>query len=124
MMFTSAARSAAAEASNAAFPEEGNGVGTETGSVAGGVDVDRGAGVNAGAGETVFFETGAGTVCSERVVVALFSESRLGEPIGPGTTESVEEATGAAAAGACDTSVWLEKATIKAPRMSAAMMLK
>ena len=127
MMFTSAARNAVAEASNAAFPDEGSGAGAETDSDAGGVDVDKGvpgAGTSAGAGEAVdSLRVGTGTVRPERVVVALFLESRVVETTGPDTTASVEEAAEVGASGVCGTVVWPEKATIKAPRMSAATIL-
>jgi hypothetical protein len=94
MMFTSAARKAAADISSATFPpEEGSGAGIGAGT---GATTGTGTGaVETGGGATFF---GAGAVCSSVAVALSVFGARLGSVMGgrirPGSMESVEEATG------------------------------
>lgn len=122
MIFTSALRSADAEASSDAFTEgESGDTVEETGAAV--VVVVVGAETEC----TFSFFDGTGGVCScgEVVAVVLVSSGiRIAGALNDGTVESVEEAVGILITGACTAEVLPKKIIARMPSTSAATTLR
>jgi hypothetical protein len=117
MMFTSAKRSAEAEASRPILLEETSGAGAVSGVITGADTIGDVAGASTGG--VVFFGAGAGAVGS---VVRSRSGSMISGRAISGTTASVDEATRAPIGDVRSTVTVLGRERIKIPARSAAMI--